>query len=78
MASNGGFTLEFDAPYRDLAFTGTPHREMTTVHFSAQCILSISEVPFFVVPIDDIEHIHFERVMPSAKNFDMVSEAQSA
>ncbi len=65
-------TLEFDAPYRDLAFSGTPHREMVTVHFSAQCILSISEAPFFVVPLDDIEHVHFERVMPSAKNFDMV------
>jgi nucleosome binding factor SPN SPT16 subunit len=64
--------LEFDAPYRDLAFTGTPHREMVTVHFSAQCILSVSEAPFFVVPLDDIEHVHFERVTPSAKNFDMI------
>lgn len=64
--------LEFDAPYRDLAFSGTPHREMVTVHFSAQCIMSVSESPFFVVPLDDIEHVHFERVMPSGKNFDMV------
>lgn len=64
--------LEFDAPYRDLAFSGTPHREMVTVHFSAQCIMSVSEAPFFVVPLDDIEHVHFERVMPSGKNLDMV------
>jgi hypothetical protein len=72
VAQTNDYNLDFDAPYKDLSFFGTPHREMVTVQFSAQCILNVSEMPFFVVPLDDIEHVHFERVTPASKNFDMV------
>ena len=28
-------------------------------------------MPFFIISLDDIEHIHFERVSFGSKNFDM-------
>lgn len=34
-------------------------------------MIAISEYPFFVIDIDDIEHVHFERVNLGIKNFDM-------
>ena len=35
------------------------------------CLIAISEFPFFVIDIDDIEAVHFERVQFGIKNFDM-------
>jgi nucleosome binding factor SPN SPT16 subunit len=35
------------------------------------CLIAISEFPFFVVDLDDIEAVHFERVQFGIKNFDM-------
>jgi len=34
-------------------------------------LIAISEFPFFVVDLDDIEAVHFERVSFGIKNFDM-------
>ena len=36
VASRHGFSFEFDIPYRELAFNGTPNREMVTLQPSAQ------------------------------------------
>ncbi|CAM9756810.1 unnamed protein product, partial [Heterosigma akashiwo] len=33
---------------------------------------NVVDTPFFVVDLNQVEHVHFERVMFSAKNFDMV------
>ena len=63
--------LEFDIPYRDLAFQGTPHREMVTLMPSVHCLVNLTETPAFVISMTSIEHVHFERVISSAKNFDM-------
>lgn len=35
------------------------------------CLISISEFPVFLVDIDDIELVHFERISFGTKNFDM-------
>jgi nucleosome binding factor SPN SPT16 subunit len=35
------------------------------------CIIAISEQPFFIIDLDDIETVHFERVSYGLKNFDM-------
>lgn len=64
--------MDFEVPYDKLWFMGTPHKEMVKIWFSPHCLLNVSEVPFFVVCVEDIEHVHFERVMPSSRNFDMV------
>ena len=35
------------------------------------CIISIGELPAFVIDLDDIEIVHFERVSFQTKNFDV-------
>ena len=44
---------------------------MVKVRPTKNCLIAISEYPFFVVDIDDIEVVHFERVQFGIKNFDM-------
>lgn len=34
-------------------------------------LINITDFPFFVVPLNEIEHVHFERVFSSSKTCDM-------
>jgi len=54
-----------------LEFSGCPHKSVVKVRPTKYCLIAISEFPFFVIDIDDIETIHFERVQFGIKNFDM-------
>ena len=53
--------IEFDVPYRDLAFDGVPGKANVLLMPTSTCIVSLIESPFFVVSLEDIEIIHFER-----------------
>lgn len=44
---------------------------MVKVRPTKYCLIAISEFPFFVIDIDDIEAVCFERVQFGIKNFDM-------
>lgn len=72
VAKNNGYTLEFDIPYRDLGFTGNPHKEMVTIMPTLNCLVNLTETPFFVVDLDEVDHVHFERVTYMSKAFDIV------
>jgi nucleosome binding factor SPN SPT16 subunit len=63
--------LEFDVPYRDLAFSGVPFKSNVTLIPTAFCLVSLIETPFFVITLDEVELVYFERVSHSIKNFDM-------
>ena len=63
---------KLDAPYFDLSFQGTPNKEMVRISPSVDCLLNVANTPAFVITLDDVEHVHFERVNYSNKNFDMV------
>lgn len=65
-------SVEFQRPYREMGFTGVPSREMVLLQPSADCLVNLTENPPFVLSLDDVEHVHFERVMFSNRNFDMV------
>eukprot|EP00548_Thalassiothrix_antarctica_P007330 CAMPEP_0194136608 /NCGR_PEP_ID=MMETSP0152-20130528/6618_1 /TAXON_ID=1049557 /ORGANISM="Thalassiothrix antarctica, Strain L6-D1" /LENGTH=1170 /DNA_ID=CAMNT_0038833343 /DNA_START=378 /DNA_END=3890 /DNA_ORIENTATION=- len=69
---NGYPDIEFDVPYRDLGFTGNPHKEMVFVQPTLNCLVNLTETPFFVVDLADIDHVHFERVTYMSKAFDIV------
>lgn len=34
-------------------------------------LINVTDFPFFVVPLNEIEHVHFERVFSSSKTCDM-------
>jgi nucleosome binding factor SPN SPT16 subunit len=72
VAKQNGYTLEFDIPYRDLGFVGNPHKEMVTIMPTLNCLVNLTETPFFVVDLDEVDHVHFERVTYMSKAFDMV------
>ena len=66
--------LEFDIPYRELGFNGVPpHNKSTSFIMPAvNALVELTEPPWFVCPLNDIEVAHFERVVMGLKNFDMV------
>lgn len=72
VARKNGFSLEFDIPYRDLGFTGNPHKEMVFIQPTLNCLCNLTETPFFVVELSEVDHVHFERVTFMSKAFDMV------
>ena len=63
--------IKFDLPYRELEFTGVPHKSNVVLYPTQNCIISLGEIPFFVISINEIDIIYFERVSQSLKNFDM-------
>ena len=72
VAKKNGYNLEFDIPYTDLGFTGNPHKEMVAIMPTLNCLVNLTETPFFVVDLEDVDHVHFERVTYMSKAFDIV------
>lgn len=54
--------FEFDIPYRDLGFYGVPGRSSVFLQPTVHCLVSLSEPPFFVLTLQDVEIAYFERV----------------
>lgn len=72
VAKKNNYHLEFDIPYRDLGFHGNPNKEMVFIQPTLNCLVNLTETPFFVVDLADVDHVHFERVTYMSKAFDMV------
>ena len=61
-----------DLPERTLGFNGVPHRSNVFMQPTTGCLIQLTEPPFFVLSLDEIEQVHLERVQFGLKNFDMV------
>lgn len=72
VAKSNDYQVEFDIPYRDLGFTGNPHKEMVSIVPTLNCLVNLTETPFFVVDLEHVDHVHFERVTYTSKAFDMI------
>ncbi|MGH0185052.1 UNVERIFIED_CONTAM: hypothetical protein FKN15_016727 [Acipenser sinensis] len=64
--------LEFELPFRDLGFSGAPYRSTCLLQPTSSALCNVTEWPPFVVTLDEVELIHFERVQFHLKNFDVV------
>lgn len=64
--------LSVDIPFRDLAFNGVPSRSSVMIQPTTDCLVQLTEPPFLVITLTDIEIVHLERVQFGLKNFDMV------
>ncbi|GAB7359749.1 hypothetical protein MBLNU230_g6921t1 [Neophaeotheca triangularis] len=64
--------LNVDMPFRELGFNGVPARSSVTILPTTDCLVQLTEPPFTVVTLNDIEVVHLERVQFGLKNFDMV------
>ncbi|KAJ2784114.1 FACT complex subunit spt16 [Coemansia javaensis] len=64
--------VELDKPFRNIAFTGVPSRANVLLQPTVECLVHLSDTPFFVLTVADVEIVHLERVQFGLKNFDMV------
>lgn len=63
--------LIVDIPLDDLSFYGCPQKQVVKIRPTRDCLVAISEFPFFVMDVNNIECVVFERVLFGIKNFDM-------
>lgn len=64
-----GDLLDVDAPYRDLGFDGVPHRQNVLLQPTTDCLVHLSEPPFFVITLSEVEVAFLERVVVSLPPF---------
>lgn len=64
--------LEVDMPIRELGFNGVPFRSNVFIQPTTDCLIQITEPPFMVITLEDVELAHLERVQFGLKNFDLV------
>jgi nucleosome binding factor SPN SPT16 subunit len=64
--------VDVDVPFRELGFNGVPFRSNVYCQPSTDCLVQLTEPPFMVLTLEDIEIAHLERVQFGLKNFDMV------
>jgi nucleosome binding factor SPN SPT16 subunit len=71
-AQTQSYELEVDMPFRELGFSGVPHRSNVLLLPTTNCLVHLSEFPFTVITLSDVEIVHLERIQFGLKNFDMV------
>ena len=64
-------SIDFDQPFRKLGFHGVPFRETVLMQPTTGAVINLTSWPPFVVTLEDLELVHFERVQFHLKNFDM-------
>ncbi|PVU99977.1 hypothetical protein BB559_000235 [Furculomyces boomerangus] len=64
--------IEMDVPFYEAGFYGVPFRSRVLLQPTVDCLVHLSDTPFFVVSISEIELAHLERVQFGLKNFDIV------
>ena len=67
-----GEPLEPDIPFRELSFEGVPFRTNVRLQPTTDCLVHLTDPPFLVVTLSDIEIASLERVQFSLKQFDLV------
>lgn len=65
-------SLNVDIPIRQLGFPGVPFRQNVLCQPTRDCLVHLSDPPFLVVPLADVEVASLERVLFSLKNFDLI------
>jgi len=66
------WNITVDIPFRELSFNGVPHRSNVLMAPATDALVQLTEPPFTVVTLEEIEICHLERIQFGLKNFDMV------
>ncbi|KAJ2611732.1 FACT complex subunit spt16 [Coemansia sp. RSA 1804] len=72
IAEASNHEVEVDTPFREVAFSGVPSRANVLLQPTVDCLVHLSDTPFFIITVADVEIVHLERVQFGLKNFDMV------
>ena len=54
--------MDVEVPYRELGFQGVPFKQNVLMQPTQNCLVQLTEPPFLVVTMGDIEIAHLERV----------------
>jgi nucleosome binding factor SPN SPT16 subunit len=57
--------VDVDIPFRELGFNGVPNRSNVLIQPTTDAIVQLTEPPFLVVTLSEIEVAHLERVQVS-------------
>ncbi|OLY78204.1 FACT complex subunit spt16, partial [Smittium mucronatum] len=72
LSEESNHVIEMDVPFYEAGFYGVPFRSRVLLQPTVDCLVHLSDTPFFVISINDIELAHLERVQFGLKNFDIV------
>lgn len=64
--------MEVDVPFRELSFEGVPFRTSARLQPTTDCLVHLTDPPFLVVTLTDIEIASLERVQYGLKHFDLI------
>ncbi len=64
-------SFEFEIPNKELGFTGTPFKATSLLQPTKQCLVNLTEQPFFVMNMDEVEIAWFERMYANLSTFDL-------
>ena len=59
-------------PFRELSFEGVPHRTNVRLQPTTECLVHLTDPPFLVTTLSEIEIASLERVQFTLKQFDLV------
>lgn len=59
-------------PFRELGFHGVPHRQSCFIMPTVNCLVELTEMPFTVITLSEVNLVNMERVGFNLRNFDMV------
>ena len=71
VAAHYDINLMIDVPFKKSGFEANPNKEMVLLQPTTHCLINVTESPFFVITLSEIDHAHFERVSYATKNFDL-------
>lgn len=52
-----------DIPFRELGFNGVPSRQTVFLQPTTECLVHLSEPPFLVLTLSEIEIVYLERIV---------------
>lgn len=64
--------LDVDVPFRELGFNGVPYRANQFLQPTTNCLVQLSETPFYIAVLSEVELAVLERVRFGLKQFDLV------
>jgi nucleosome binding factor SPN SPT16 subunit len=68
---DGDKIWEWDMPYTELMFQGTPKNQMVELFPTVNCIVNLASKPVFITDMDEIDMAYYERMNPGRGNFDL-------
>jgi len=63
--------LQFEIPFKQIAFRGSVLGSMRELIPTTSALVNLTEQPAFTVSLDEVDHVHLERVTFRSSSFDM-------